>query len=659
MATRLLNSFLTVCLGFAASAQGALTVNNGSLGLQTTPGATNHIWADAPPANTVFDRWVGDTSVLADPLAWHTTAVTPAAAAVITATYKSAPAWSPSTYILNGLASTNPNAVKLSYYFPPNPVGVIFRFHGSGGSADSLFNKVEDFTFARDAVAAGYAIVSLDSTDRVNKQWDSAGTAANVDVVNVQAAINYFIGLGLMTTDTPKFSTGMSDGGGFAPKPAYYLGFRACSLFCSSGQPAQIFTLTTVPTIWSLARNDDLFDHTTFLQNATANLASLNAQRPSVTGELRENLPSPVYPRRFLRIPGLTAANSQAIYGNLKSGGFLDAEDFLVANPATSGWASSLPAGLASFQGDILSQLNCCYSAHQFYSDFNDKVLQFFGVTTPGRLVNVSTRARVETGASVMIGGFVVGGAAGTTTRIIVRAVGPSLSAVGLTGVLANPTISLYDASSALIESNDDWQTQAGMPADAAAKVAAIQSSGLAPTNPLESALIRDLAPGAYTAIVSGVNATAGIGLVEAYDLDSLTAPAQPINLSTRAKVQDGSNVVIAGIAIRGAPLRVLFRALGPSLAASNVPNVLPDPTMTVLDSSGQVIATNNNWQDPQSAPGTESAAAISATTLAPSNPSESAILILLPAGNYTAIISGTPGSNLVGNAIVEVYALP
>ncbi len=650
---------IPVCVGLAASGQGALTVNNGSLGRQTTPGATNHVWADPPPPNTVFDRWVGDANVLADPSAWHTTAVTPATSAVITATYKSAPAWSPTTYILNGRAATDPNAIKLLYYFPPNPVGVIFRFHGSGGSADSLFAKVEDFTFARDAVAAGYAIVALDSTDRVNKQWDAAGTAANVDVVNVQAAIDYFIGLGLMTANTPKFSTGMSNGGGFAPKPAYFLGFRACGIFCSSGQPAQIFTVTTVPTIWSLARNDDLYDHTTFLPNATANLASLNAQRPSVTGEIRENLPSPVYPRRFLRIPGLTAANSQTIYDSLRTGGFFDAQDFLLADPATSGWFASLPAGFAPFQGDILSQLNCCYSAHQFYSDFDNKVLQFFAGATPGRLVNVSTRARVETGASVMIGGFVVAGAAGTTARIIVRAIGPSLSAFGLTGVLANPTINLYDASNTLIEANDDWQTQSGTSADAAAKVAAIQSSGFAPTNPLESALIRDLPPGAYTAIVSGVNATVGIGLVEAYDLDALTAPARPINLSTRAKVQDGSNVVIAGIAIRGAPLRVLFRALGPSLTAFNVPNVLPDPTVTVYDSAGQVIATNSNWQDSQSAPGTESAAAISATTLAPSNPLESAILILLPAGNYTAIISGAPGSNPIGNAIVEVYEVP
>lgn len=369
-----------VWLRSVAPAQ-TLTVGNGALGLQTTPGATNHVWADPAPTNTVFDRWVGDVSVLTDAYAWHTTAIMPATSAVVSATYKSAPAWSATTHILNGLAEGDPSAVRLIYYFPPNPVGVIFRFHGGGGTATSFFTKAEDFTFARDAAAAGYAVAALDSTDRVNKQWDSSGTSSNVDVASVQSAINYFVGLGLMTANTPKFAIGMSNGGGFAPKPTYYLGFRACGIFCSSGQPAQIFNLTTAPTIWSLARNDDLYDHTTFLPNATTNLASLNAH--GITGEIRENLPSPVYPRRFQRIAGFTAANSQTIYNSLKTGGFLDAQDFLLADPNTSGWLAALPPGFAPYQSDIEGQLDCCYSAHQFYSDFDNKVLQLFGARRP------------------------------------------------------------------------------------------------------------------------------------------------------------------------------------------------------------------------------------------------------------------------------------
>ncbi len=371
---------LAVAACFSGRAQ-TLTVTNGALGLQTAPGQTNHVWADPPPMDQVFDRWTGDIQLLADPWAWHTTATMPAAPASITATFRSAPVWTATTYILNGLAASDPNAVRLIFYFPPNPVGLIFRFHGSGGSAASFFSKVEDFAFARDAVAAGYAVAALDSADRTNKQWASSITSNNVDVVNMQAAINYFIGLGLMTTNTPKFSVGMSNGGGFAPKPAYFLGFNACAIWCAAGAPMALFNVTTVPTIWNLARNDDLYDHTDFLPNATTNLANLAVR--SIAGELRENAPSPVYPRRFLRVSGLTAADSQSIYDSLNNGGFLDTSGFLLADPNTSGWESVVPTAYTAYHGDILDQLVCCYSGHKFYTDFDNKVLQFFDAQRP------------------------------------------------------------------------------------------------------------------------------------------------------------------------------------------------------------------------------------------------------------------------------------
>ena len=380
---RIYGAFLCLCA--AASAQAMLTVNSGSLGLLTSPGATNHIWADASPTNKVFDRWLGDTTLLADAYAWHTTAVMPTNSAVVTATYKSAPTWPITTNILNGLKASNPNAIFLVYYFPPNPAGLIFCFHGTGGSAERIFgsDNVEYYQFLRDSVAAGYAVAALDSSDRVNKQWDGDSSSTNVDVLNVKASINYFISLGLMTTNTPKYSTGMSDGGGFAPKPAYYLGFSACGIWCAAGAPLAAFNVSTVPTIWSLARNDDLYNHTSFLQNAQTGLASLAAQYPPVLSELRENTPSPVHPRRFMRIPGFTAVNSQTIYNDLKSGGFLDAQDYLLADPNTSGWINVLPQGFAPYQSDIEDQLDCCYTAHQFFSDYNNKVLRFFGAQHP------------------------------------------------------------------------------------------------------------------------------------------------------------------------------------------------------------------------------------------------------------------------------------
>jgi hypothetical protein len=367
-------------LSFAQAAP-SLTVNNGQLGLAQTPAATNDVWANPPSTDAVFDRWTGDTQLLADPWSWHTTAVMPTNAATVTATYKSSPTWPLSTNILNGLPPNNSSAIFLIYYFPQNPVGLVFRFHGTGGSAINFYQKVEDFWFARQAVAAGYAVAALDSTDRVNKKWDPAVSAKNVDVVNVQAAISNFVSLGLMTTNLPKFCIGMSDGGAFAPKPAYYLGFNACAIWCAAGSPPQAFNVTTAPTIWNLAYMDDQVDHTTFLAGSQTNFNALTTR--GIYAELREHPPSPVYPQRFARIPGLTAADSQTIHDQLLAGGFLNAADCLTSNPTNDAWQNVLSSAYRPWFLDISAQLYCCYSEHQFYSDYGNKVLQFFGAQRP------------------------------------------------------------------------------------------------------------------------------------------------------------------------------------------------------------------------------------------------------------------------------------
>ena len=130
-----------------------------------------------------------------------------------------------------------------------------------------------------------------------------------------------------------------------------------------------------------------------------------------------------------------------------------------------------------------------------------------FAGTIPKTLANISTRLRVETGDDVLIGGFIVTGT--HTKTVLLRAIGPSLP---LAGFLANPTLELYDAAGLLLGSNDDWQTNTNKQQ--------IIDTGIAPTSPLESAIFVDLTPGAYTAIVRGVNNGTGIALVEAYDLD-------------------------------------------------------------------------------------------------------------------------------------------
>ncbi len=250
-----------------------------------------------------------------------------------------------------------------------------------------------------------------------------------------------------------------------------------------------------------------------------------------------------------------------------------------------------------------------------------------------GALANISTRLQIQTGDNVLIGGFIITGS--QPIKIVVRAIGPSLS---LTGSLADPTLELHDGTGSVIASNDNWSD--------APNFQEIIDSTLAPTSEMESALLMDLDPGAYTAIVRGVNDTTGIGLVEAYDL-TLTSDSRLANISTRGLVETDNNILIGGfIVVGGTAQEVLVRAVGPSLS---VPGPLADPTLELHDGNGLLLSSNDNWRETQEAE-------IVATGIPPTEDAESAILQTLGAGAYTAIVRGM--NNTTGVALVEVYAL-
>src|SRR3984893_7331863 len=263
---------------------------------------------------------------------------------------------------------------------------------------------------------------------------------------------------------------------------------------------------------------------------------------------------------------------------------------------------------------------------------------------TPSQAMNISTRARVETGDNVLIGGFIITGNA--AKKVIIRAIGPSLSQYGLSDVLADPTLDLHDGNGALLQSNDNWQ-------DDPSQASQISASGLAPSNNLESAIIATLQPGNYTAIVRGKNSGQGIALAEVYDLDP-AADSQLGNISGRAYVQTNDDVMIGGFIIGNniGATKVIVRAIGPSLSQSGLSNALADPTLELHDGNGALLQSNDNWQDDP-----DQAARISAAHLAPSDALESAIWASLAPGNYTAIVRGK--NNGVGIGIVEVYSFP
>ena len=262
-----------------------------------------------------------------------------------------------------------------------------------------------------------------------------------------------------------------------------------------------------------------------------------------------------------------------------------------------------------------------------------------------GSVANISTRLPVGTDANILITGFIVTGPAGSTKRVMVRAIGPS---TGVPGALVDPTLELRDGTGALLASNDNWRTTQVGGIITADQVAEITATGAPPTNDAESALIGTLAPGNYTAQVRGVNNTTGIGLAEAYDL-SLTSAAKLANVSTRGFVQTGNDIMIGGIIIVNNPVRIVLRGIGPSLTALGVPNALADPTLELRGVNGTLILANDNWRATQEAE-------IIATGVQPTDNLESALVTTLQPGTYTGLLRGTNNSTGVG--LVEAYAL-
>jgi hypothetical protein len=259
--------------------------------------------------------------------------------------------------------------------------------------------------------------------------------------------------------------------------------------------------------------------------------------------------------------------------------------------------------------------------------------------TTIPRLANISTRMQVLTGNDVMIGGFVIGGA--TAKRVAIVATGPSLTAFGITNPLANPTLTLVRSSDQLVmATNDDWQS--------AANQAALAAAGFAPSNALEAAILIDLPPGAYTAIVSGVSSGTGVSVIGVYEVDHPETPL--INISTRGKVLTNNDVMIGGFVIQGSgPQTLAIVATGPSLASFGITSPLANPKITLVRSSDQVVVdSNDDWQSHPNAAQLQSAG------FAPSNALEAGIYTTLQPGAYTAIVEGVGGGT--GVAVIGVY---
>ncbi len=257
------------------------------------------------------------------------------------------------------------------------------------------------------------------------------------------------------------------------------------------------------------------------------------------------------------------------------------------------------------------------------------------------RALNVSTRLPVGTGDNAMIAGFIITGNA--SKSVVLRGMGPSLAAFGISGVLLDPVLELRDANGFLILANDDWKNL---------QRSQIEGTVFQPGDDRESVIVATLPPAAYTGILTGKNNTEGIGLIEVYD-NGQAADSQLANISTRGFVQSGNNVMIGGFILGGNSnnAQIAVRGIGPSLSQFGLSNVLADPTLELHDANGTTLIANDDWADDAS-----SAAQLTANGLALSNPKESGIFMPLPAGQFTAILAGKNGG--IGIGLVEIYNL-
>ena len=278
--------------------------------------------------------------------------------------------------------------------------------------------------------------------------------------------------------------------------------------------------------------------------------------------------------------------------------------------------------------------------------------------STTARLANISARTFVGTGADVQIAGFIITGS--ENKKVLIRSSGPALKDYNVTGYITQPQLKVYSGQN-VIASNQGWDQPSllytTIDSNSAANVVATTAAlGATPfkAGSADCALVMTLAPGGYTAIVSGVNGAVGISLVEVFDADTTQAGAHLSNISTRSLVKTGDSVQIAGFIVGGSGAKtVLIRANGPALKSSGLTNTLPNPTLTLY--SGQTVLTSNTGWGGTS----QLTAAMNAVgaTVWPATSQDSAIVTTLQPGAYTAIVKDANGAQ--GDALVEVYEVP
>lgn len=369
-----------------------LTVNRGSGGGQYEPSSLVRISAfpydtSNPAVSTgepvypaapvrIFDQWIGGTALLADIWAKDTTLVMPANDIIITAQFKDVPRW---------------ELPRILTYFPENPVGVIYLFHGTGGSLANLLSSLEVVRFVDQAKSRSFAVVMIESYDRKEDLWDTThlNVAENIDMQRLAEVHKQLAQKGKILPGYPVYCVGISQGGLFASIVAAQAGqgalpfnVKAMAAYISPGNREAMTTLLT-PTIFVMAQNDDIIDNSTALANFNLLISR------DIASQVWTLEPTPVNPDKFWGIQGLSQTDSQSLQNQLKVSGMLDPQDCILNsafkdlnNDGMPDWMAAIPVEYAVFLEEIRSQLLVAYAGHAFFSDLNDKTFNFFANPT-------------------------------------------------------------------------------------------------------------------------------------------------------------------------------------------------------------------------------------------------------------------------------------
>jgi uncharacterized protein (TIGR03437 family) len=426
-----LSVWALLSVGLVGAQTVSVSVEEGYVSRHRAVGAVAHVWAQQNTATRVFAGWSGDVQYLADAGAPYTTFVVPNANVRLRATYRTVSAWTPVTGTFAGITVT--------YYIPANPVGLVFLFHGTGGSGNGQFTGSEYASLTRDLVAAGFAVAAFDCLNRQTGQWDTATVGAtNPDVARLNGVINAMRTAGLIGAQLPLLAFGHSNGGQFSHFSTGAMNWAAVSISCVQGSLSAANTYRG-PAAWWMGKNDD------HPQVGAAGVATSLARyelhvNRGVHGRHMISGPMPLYPERIARSPFVSMADSVDVYNIFKANNWLDANDFLMRNPnnpAELNWRPAMPARLT--EGQLLAvsgQLEGTYAGHEFVNFTPhitiDLFLRAIGRRPDLRPVSGASFAGTAVAPESIATVFV----AGMASKLEVGTNGPQANLGGVEGVL-------------------------------------------------------------------------------------------------------------------------------------------------------------------------------------------------------------------------------